>query len=118
MKGFSHRRTAALEPRAIAKATELVEAIKPGQIDLVSALTYPLPAYVILNFIGFPDEDMDQIKRWCGNRLTFSWGRPGPEEQREVTTHYEATLGRLEREGYHCAPLLRRTFELTIAPSA
>lgn len=84
MKGFSHRRTAALEPRAKAKAAELVDAIKPGEVDLVSAFTYPLPAYVILNFIGFPDEDMDQIKRWCGNRLTFSWGRPSPEEQREV----------------------------------
>jgi Sulfotransferase family len=40
------------------------------------------------------------------------------DEQREVTAHYEATLARLEREDYHCAPLLRRTFELTLAPSA
>jgi hypothetical protein len=39
-------------------------------------------------------------------------------EQREVTAHYEATLDRLQREDYHCAPLLRRTFELTLAPSA
>ena len=35
-----------------------------------------------------------------------------------MTAHYEATLARLELEDYHCAPLLRRTFELTLAPSA
>jgi hypothetical protein len=41
-------------------------------------------------------------------------------EQRQVTEHYEATLSRLEREEYHCAALLRRTYERTLAaqPSA
>ncbi len=27
-----------------------------------------------------------------------------PAAQREITARYEATLERLEREGYHCAP--------------
>jgi cytochrome P450 len=86
-KGFSARRVSVLEPKVWAKATELVDAIKPGRVDLVPALTYPLPAYMIFTFIGFPDEDMDMIKGWCGNRIAFSWGRPSPDEQRDVATN-------------------------------
>jgi hypothetical protein len=32
-------------------------------------------------------------------------------EQRELEREYERTLERLEREGFHCAPVLRRAFE-------
>lgn len=87
MTGFSPRRIATLEPKVWAKATELVDAIEPGRVDLVSALTYPLPAYMIFTFIGFPDEDMDMLKSWCGNRIAFSWGRPSGDEQREIATN-------------------------------
>ena len=34
-------------------------------------------------------------------------------EQERITELYEATLERLEREGYHCAPVLRRSYERT-----
>ena len=54
LKGFSARRISVLEPKVWAKATELVDAIRPGEVDLVQALTYPLPAYMIFTFIGFP----------------------------------------------------------------
>jgi hypothetical protein len=84
LTGMSARRVRVLEPKVWAKATELVDAIKPGRVDLVSTLTYPLPAYMIFTFIGFPDEDMDMLKGWCGNRIAFSWGRPDPEEQRRI----------------------------------
>ncbi|MFI5808446.1 cytochrome P450 [Streptomyces sp. NPDC051561] len=86
-KGFSARRISVLEPKVWAKATELVDAIEPGEVDLVSALTYPLPAYMIFTFIGFPDEDMDMLKSWCGNRIAFSWGRPSPDEQRDIANN-------------------------------
>lgn len=33
------------------------------------------------------------------------------DEQAEVVRAYEATLERLEAEGYHCAPVLRRAYE-------
>lgn len=87
VKGFSARRIAKLEPRVWAKAVEMFEAIEPGRVDLVSAMTYPLPAYMIFKFIGFPDEDMDMIKGWCGNRMLFSWGRPTEQEQTEIATN-------------------------------
>lgn len=87
VKGFSARRIAKLEPKIWAKATELLDAIQPGRVDLVAALTYPLPAYMIFTLIGFPDEDMEMLKEWCGNRITFSWGRPTPDEQRRIAAN-------------------------------
>jgi hypothetical protein len=32
-------------------------------------------------------------------------------EQAEIVAQYEAELARLEAEGYHCAPVLRRSYE-------
>ena len=34
-----------------------------------------------------------------------------PEGQTELVREYERTLDRLEREGFHCAPVLRRAYE-------
>jgi hypothetical protein len=36
-------------------------------------------------------------------------------EQAAITAQYERALERLEREGYHCAPALRRSYERTLA---
>jgi len=77
----------------------------------------------LLEFLGVDDEPA--MRDFFDGRMTAEAANRGrwregldSDEQREVTSHYEATLARLEREGYHCAPLLRRTFELTLAPSA
>jgi cytochrome P450 len=85
LRAFSARRTAALEPRVRAKAEELVAAMlaKP-RFDVVTDLTYPLPAYMIFTLIGFPAEDTELLKSWCGNRMAFSWGRPSVAEQTEI----------------------------------
>lgn len=85
LRAFSARRTAALEPRVRAKAEELVAAMlaKP-RFDVVTDLTYPLPAYMIFTLIGFPAEDTELLKSWCGNRMAFSWGRPSVAEQVEI----------------------------------
>jgi cytochrome P450 len=96
LTGMSARRIRALEPKIRAKATELIDAIEPGRVDLFPALNYPLPAYTLFTFIGFPDEDMDMIKGWIRNRIAFSWGRPSPEEQREIATNMARYWGYAE----------------------
>jgi Sulfotransferase family len=79
------------------------------------------PTYAeLLAFLGVSDEpatreffeqemnaDAAHRERW----------REGLDDsgQDEVTRVYEATLDRLEREGYHCAPVLRRSYERTLA---
>jgi hypothetical protein len=77
----------------------------------------------LLEFLGVGDEPA--MREFFDTSMTAEAANQGrwregldADEQREVTAHYEATLARLELEDYHCAPLLRRTFELTLAPSA
>ena len=88
LRAFSARRTAALEPRVRAKAEELVTAmLDRPRFDVVEELTYPLPAYMIFALIGFPPEDTELLKSWCGNRMAFSWGRPSVAEQTAIATN-------------------------------
>ena len=88
LRAFSARRTAALEPRVRAAAEELVTAMldKP-RFDVVEELTYPLPAYMIFTLIGFPPEDTELLKSYCGNRMAFSWGRPTVAEQTAIAAN-------------------------------
>jgi hypothetical protein len=74
----------------------------------------------LLAFLGVGDEP--RMREFFDVQMTDEAANRGrwrdgldAAEQREVTAHYEATLTRLEREDYHCAPLLRRTFERTLA---
>jgi cytochrome P450 len=54
------------------------------EFDVVAGLTFPLPAYMIFTFLGFPPEDIELLKGWCGNRALYSWGRPTAAEQVEI----------------------------------
>ncbi len=82
MKTFSARRIAVLEPQVRARADELLDQLlAEPEFDLVAGLTFPLPAYMIFTFIGFPAADAELLKGWCGNRTQFSWGRPTEDEQ-------------------------------------
>ena len=48
-------------------ANELLDAaLEQGDVDLVQALTYPLPVTVIAEIIGMPAEDREQFKRLVG----------------------------------------------------
>lgn len=74
----------------------------------------------LLEFLGVAEEPgmrefFDrQMTAQAANRERWREGLDA-EEQWGVTSHYEATLTRLARERYHCALLLRRTYELTLA---
>jgi hypothetical protein len=73
----------------------------------------------LLDFLGVEDEqamrDFFELRMTAEAANRGRW-REGLDdaEQRQVTEHYEATLQRLEREEYHCAALLRRTYERTL----
>ena len=74
----------------------------------------------LLDFLGIRDEPAmreffdGEMTAGAANRGRWRAGL-GPAEQREITARYEATLDRLEREGYHCAALLRRSYERELA---
>ena len=83
-RAFSARRTAEMEPRIRSILAQLIDAIdEPGPFDLVSSLTFPLPATVVFSFIGVPEADYPSLKQWSGYRAKLAWGRPAVEEQVE-----------------------------------
>jgi cytochrome P450 len=64
-QAFTPRMIRRLEPRMREIAEELVAAaVARGDVDLVEALTYPLPVIVIAEIIGIPAEDRAQFKEW------------------------------------------------------
>jgi cytochrome P450 len=90
-RALTPRRVAAMEPTIRATLAELLDAVDDtAPFDLVSALTFPLPATVIFSFIGVPRDDYDHLREWCGHRASLAWGRPPPEEQVDHATNMAA----------------------------
>jgi cytochrome P450 len=70
-KAFTPRIVQRLEPRMREIADELVEsAVAAGQVDLVQALTYPLPVTIIAEIIGVPSEDRATFKQWSDQAVS------------------------------------------------
>lgn len=83
--GFSPRRLRMLEPVVRQTAIDLIQPLQElgdeESLDLVEALTHPMPASIIFALLGFPEEDTSLLKSWCGDRMSFSWGKPSSEQQ-------------------------------------
>jgi len=81
-RAFSARRISKMETVIRERATAMVDALpERGEVDLVARLAFPLPAVTIFKMLGFPDEDLELLKSWCGNRLVMTWGRAPAAEQ-------------------------------------
>lgn len=85
-EGFSARRMKILEPYIRRRSHELIDAMieKGGPAEFVSAFGHPLPGQTIFRFIGFEESDDEQLISWTSNRLEFTWGNPGDDEQVEI----------------------------------
>jgi cytochrome P450 len=70
-KAFTPRIVQRLEPRMHEIAGALVDsAVAAGSVDLVEALTYPLPVTVIAEIIGVPVEDRARFKVWSDEAVS------------------------------------------------
>ena len=76
-------RLLALEPFVRDTVREHVSLMAEGPrpVDLVTALTWDVPALVLFKLIGIPPEDVAQVKAWASSRVVLTWGRPDDEEQ-------------------------------------
>ena len=73
-KAFTPRIVSRLEPRLRELARELVDdALAKPEVDLIQALTYPLPVTAIAEIIGIPIEDRARFKVWS-DRLVSNIG--------------------------------------------
>ncbi|MBS1878894.1 MAG: cytochrome P450 [Actinobacteria bacterium] len=71
-KAFTRTQTRSLEARIEEIAAELVDSFAAsGRVDVGAALAYSFPAYVVLEIIGFPREDMERLKGWGDDWLTL-----------------------------------------------
>jgi cytochrome P450 len=83
-KAFTPRMIQRLEPRMHEVANQLLDAaLEQREVDLVQALTYPLPVTLIAEIIGIPPADREMFKRWSDEAvaslgLAFL-GSPDPE---------------------------------------
>ena len=70
----------------------------------------------LCDFLGVADEPAmreffdDEMNADAAHRERWRKGL-SEDEQSEIVALYEQTLDRLEAEGYHCAPVLRRSYE-------
>ncbi len=90
-RAFTPQRVAQMEPRIRSTVDQMLDAVDPSApFDLVSTLTFPLPATIIFSFVGIPEHDWPRLKEWCGHRAALAWGRPSPEEQVHHATNMAA----------------------------
>lgn len=45
-----------------------------NSVDILKDLFYELPAKIIFNILGIPEEDIQEIKKWSESRLFLTWG--------------------------------------------
>ena len=83
---FTPRRMRSFRPAIREIAARGVRRIRErAPVDIVAALTYEYPAYVLFHVLGVPEADVPQVKAWAGNRIKLYYGRPTTEEQIELT---------------------------------
>jgi cytochrome P450 len=84
-KAFTPARIAQLRPAITALATDLVARIEPGrEVDIVAALTMPLPVTVIARMLGIPESDGERFKRWSNAVTGLMNGPLSPDRAQAV----------------------------------
>ena len=85
-QGFSNKRIKTLEPFMRRRGHQLIDQMVAAgsPTEFVDALAFPLPGETVFRFIGFPEEDDELLKNWCGDRKAFSWGHPTGAQQTEI----------------------------------
>lgn len=84
--GFSGKRMKQLDPYIRRRCDELTKAMLQSQepVEFIREFGHPMPGQIIFRFIGFPETDDEQLMQWTNNRLSFTWGRPSPDEQTAI----------------------------------
>ncbi|GAA4044515.1 hypothetical protein GCM10023063_34010 [Arthrobacter methylotrophus] len=86
---FTPATVGAFEPRirgiardAALAAVKILETA--GQVDLVQAVAAYPPAIVMLELLGLPVRDLEELKAWSLDSLELFWGWPDAERQLEL----------------------------------
>ena len=102
---FTARRVSALREVIATQVDEILDALPPGETDLVSHLTYPLPIGVITALLGVPAADRGRFRRLAEALTAVLEVRWTEEDRRRA---HEAAL---ELEDYFTRLVARRRAE-------
>lgn len=58
--------------------------IHKGKADLVQEMLWEVPLTVALHFLGVPEDDMNELRKFAVAHTVNTWGRPSLEQQLEV----------------------------------
>jgi cytochrome P450 len=90
---FTPRAVARLSDRVAAITRELLDRVRArGEMDLVADLAFPLPARVIAELLGVPDEDWDIFQRWAALDGANPVGGPLDGARAEMVTYFSGLL--------------------------
>ncbi len=82
-RSFAPRVLANLEPWLVGLVDSLIDEFPAsGEVDVVPALTVPLPVTAIARLLGVPQEDGDRFKQWS-DAVVGATDRQIPEEERQ-----------------------------------
>ncbi|WP_428241138.1 cytochrome P450 [Gynuella sp.] len=77
---LSHKLVSSMEADIRAITRQLIMTmVTEQQNDLVSSLSYPLPALVIARLLGVPTEDISLVKKWSDHIASFTGAQSGIE---------------------------------------
>jgi cytochrome P450 len=98
-KALSLRRLAAFEPILLGIAERLVDAfVARGRVELVEAFAIALPGNFIVDLLGLPRDDLDQVNRWTTHSAAvFAGQKPLPDllEDARGFVEYQHYLARM-----------------------
>jgi len=101
IKAFTPAAVAPLEARVRQLARECLEPLRPGEVvDLVEALSVPVPMYVIAEMLGVPHSDRPSFKRWSDAMIEAGGGRRTPATDAvvgEMLGYFLGVLGERRR---------------------
>jgi cytochrome P450 len=84
---FSPRRVAQMEPFVRQLVRRCIdERLHDRAAEMVSALTWELPALVVFEILGVPAADVPVVKQGSADRLQFMFGRAAEAEQVDIAT--------------------------------
>ena len=58
--------------------------IHKGKVDLVQEMLWEVPLTVALHFLGVPEDDMSELRKFAVAHTVNTWGKPSLEQQIEV----------------------------------
>lgn len=85
LRAFTSRRIAALQPEIVTLTHQLIDALPPGEFDLLKHFGQKLPVTIIARLLGVPEAMSDDLLRWSNAMVgMYMAGRTRETEDRAV----------------------------------